>query len=453
MKDEAKPSQDLLAEVQTLRRDLSRLQAAEERHEQVEETLRDSLAFTQSILGTVREPLVVLDADLRVVFANPAFYRTFQVDPRETEGKYIYELGNHQWDIPRLRQLLEEIIPQNTFFDDFEVEHEFPGLGRKTMLLNARRLPGNGTRPEMILLALEDITERKKAREVLKKACEEMEARVEERTRELALANQELKRKVEERQRAEELLRQKAQELARSNADLEQFAYLVSHDLQEPLHVASGFLQLLARRYRSQLDDKGQEFIDCTLDSLSRMEQLIKDILDFSRVTTRGKEFAPVDANAVLEQVIKDFSLTIKEKRARITHDALPKVMADQSQLARVFQNLIGNALKFSGDQPPRVHVGARSTDGEWLFWVQDQGIGIDPRHCEGIFLMFQRLHSREEYPGTGIGLAICKKIVERHGGRIWVESEPGRGSTFYFTIPRRQHPEQQAEPGNAGQA
>lgn len=451
MSDEAKAPQELLTERQELPRNLSQLRAAEGRHEQMEESLRESLNFTQSIVDTVRQPLLVLDPDLRVVSANPAFYRTFKVNPQETEGKFLYELGNRQWDIPRLRQLLEEIIPLNTLFDDFEVEHEFPDVGRKTMLLNARRLPGSGTRPEMILLALEDITERKKAQAALRKAYEELEHRVEARTRELALANQELQREIEERQRAEELLRQKAQELARSNADLEQFAYLVSHDLQEPLHVASGFLQLLARRYRSKLDAKGKEFIDCALDSLSRMEQLIKDILDYSRVTTRGKEFEKVDTNAVLAQVLKDLSLTIKEKQASITYETLPEVVADKSQLARVFQNLIGNALKFSGDQSPRVHVGARSTDGGYLFWVQDQGIGIDPKHCESIFLMFQRLHSREEYPGTGIGLAICKKIVERHGGRIWVESTPGRGSTFYFTIPLRRGTENRAEAGKAG--
>jgi PAS domain S-box-containing protein len=436
MKNETAYPEQLQSEIRQLRQDLPELHASEQEHERLESSLRESLAFMESIVATVRQPLVVLDANLRVVSANPAFYRTFTAVPEETEGRFIYQLGHRQWDIPRLRQLLEEIVPQNTFFDDFEVEHDFPDLGRKTMLLNARRLPGSGTRPEMVLLAIEDITERKKAQEALRKAYEELERRVEARTRELALANRELRGEIEERQRAEELIRQKAQELARSNADLEQFAYLVSHDLQEPLHVAAGFLQLLARRYRSKLDAKGNEFIDRALDSLSRLEQLIKDILDYSRVTTRGKEFEKVDANAVLDRVLQDLSLTIKEKQARITHDPLPEVVADQSQLARVFQNLVGNALKFSGDRPPRVHIGARPGDGEWIFRVQDEGIGLDPKHHDCIFLMFQRLHSREEYPGTGIGLAICKKIVERHGGRIWVESAPGRGSTFYFTLP-----------------
>ncbi len=442
MKDEAKSREELLAEMQELRRDLSQLHSAEERHAREQEALRESLTFVQDVLDTVREPLVVLDADLKVVSANPAFYHTFKVTPQETEGRFIYDLGNRQWDIPRLRQLLEEIIPQNTFFDDFEVEHDFPVIGPKTMLLNARRIPGREKRPGMILLAIEDITERKKAQNALRKAYEELERRVEERTRELAVANRELQREIEERKWAEELLQQKARELARSNAELEQFAYLVSHDLQEPLHVAAGFLQLLARRYQDTLDAKAKEFIERALDSLCRLEQKIRDILEYSRVTTRGREFERVDANAVLKQVLDDLSLTIKEKKAKVTYDPLPVVMADPSQLGRVFQNLIGNALKFCGNKPPRVHIGAKRADGEWQFFVQDQGIGIDPRHHERIFLMFERLHPPGEYPGTGIGLAICKKIVERHGGRIWVESQPGRGSTFYFTLPAQGGPE-----------
>jgi PAS domain S-box-containing protein len=390
----------------------------------------------QSIVATVREPLLVLDADLRVVSANPAFYRIFQVNPQETEGRFIYDLGERQWNIPGLRQLLEEIIPRNTSLDDFEVEHDFPAIGRKTMLLNARRLAATNLRSPMILVAMEDITARKQAQEALRQAYAELEQRVAARTRELALANQELQREVEERKRAEELMSLKAHELARSNADLEQFAYLVSHDLQEPLHVAAGFLKLLSRRYKGKLDPKAEEFIDAALESIQRMEQQIRDLLDYSRVTTRGKEFERVDVSAVVDQVLKDLSLAIQEKKAKITREPLPRVMGDPSQLARVFQNLIGNALKFSGDKPPRVHIGVEQAEGEWRFRVQDQGIGIDPKNFERIFLMFERLHSRSDYPGTGIGLAICKKIVERHGGRIWVESEPGQGATFYFSLP-----------------
>ncbi len=400
------------------------------------QTLQEALAFMASIVETVREPLLVLDADLRVVSANPAFYRTFQVTPAETEGLFLYELGNRQWDIPELRKLLEQIIPQQTLFEDFEVTHDFPHIGPKTMLLNARLIPARGRQPKLILLAMEDITERKKAQEALKKAYEDLEERVKLRTRELALANEQLQEEIARRRQAQEQLAFKAQELARSNAELEQFAYAVSHDLQEPLHVAAGFLQLLSRRYAEHLDNQAREFIARALGSITRMEQLIKDLLDYSRVTSRGREFEPLDANQVVAQVLRDLSLTLQEKQASVTVDPLPVVLADPTQLGRVFQNLIGNALKFCGDHPPRIHIGAHRENGFLKFWVKDHGIGIDPKHFERIFRMFERLHSRQEYPGTGIGLAICKKIIERHGGRIWVESEPGRGATFYFTLP-----------------
>ncbi len=415
-----------------------------------EQALREALAFMESIVETVREPLVVLDADLRVVAANPSFYRTFQVTPQETEGRFLYDLGNRQWDIPQLRELLEKIIPERSVFEDFEVEHDFPHIGVKTMLLNARLLPGRGGRPDMILLAIEDITERKQAQEALKRAYAELEEKVRERTRELAQANAQLQKEIAEHRRTQELLSLKAQELARSNAELEQFAYLVSHDLQEPLHVAAGFLQLLARRYKDDQDPKAREFIDHALNSITRMEQMIRDLLDYSRVTSRGKDFVPVALDPLVDRVLQDLSLTIRARKAVISRDPLPTVLADPAQIARVFQNLIGNALKFCGDRPPRIHIGARPADGMWEIFVKDEGIGIDPKHFDRIFLMFERLHSRQEYPGTGIGLAICKKIVERHGGRIRVESRPGCGATFFFTLPAA--PQVSAASGEAGE-
>jgi PAS domain S-box-containing protein len=244
---------------------------------------------------------------------------------------------------------------------------------------------------------------------------------------------------VTERKRAEDLLEVKAQELARSNADLEQFAYVVSHDLQSPLTVISGFSDLLGRHCRGKLDDKAEEYLTHIQEGVRRQQHLIKDLLDYSRVTTRGKEFAPVDCNQLLEQVLNDLSLLIQEKGAVVRHDPLPLVMADASQLGRVFQNLIGNALKFCREGTPEVQIGAERGDQEWRFWVRDNGIGIAPKDYDRVFMMFERLHDRSEYPGTGIGLAICQKIVERHGGRIWVESEPGRGSIFSFTLPDRQ--------------
>lgn len=431
-----KSTEQLLSDRRQVRAELGKMPESREQPGDREARLQDALAFAESIVETVREPLVVLDGQLRVVSANPAFYRAFQVTPEETEGRFLYDLGQREWDIPRLRKLLEDIIPKQNFFENFEVDQDFPHIGRKTMLLNARLIPGRGPQPDLILLAIEDITEQKRAREALMRAYEDLERRVAERTQELALANQRLKEEIEERQRTEERLAQKAQELARSNADLEHFAYIVSHDLREPLHVAAGLLKLLARRYKHHLDPKGQELLDHALDSLQRLEQQIKDLLDYSRVTTRGQEFKPVDLNTVVQQVLGDMSLLIQEKQAQITCEPLPVVVGDALQLARVFQNLIGNALKFCGNKPPVIHIGACRENDEWRLWVKDQGIGISPQHYERIFRMFERLHPRSDYPGTGIGLAICRKIVERHGGRIWVDSEPGRGSTFWFTLP-----------------
>jgi hypothetical protein len=245
---------------------------------------------------------------------------------------------------------------------------------------------------------------------------------------------------------------QQSQELARSNAELEQFAYVASHDLQEPLRMVTSYLQLLERRYKNQLDANADQFINYAVDGARRMQTLINDLLNYSRVSTRGQPFMRVNCSVVLEQAIANLQIAIADSEAVVTHDPLPEVMADATQLTQVFQNLIGNAIKFCKNQQPLIHIGIAKPDAnldteslnvipsadEWLFWVRDNGIGIESQYIERIFIIFQRLHGRDKYPGTGIGLAICKKIIERHGGRIWVESKPGEGSTFYFTIPDR---------------
>lgn len=227
-------------------------------------------------------------------------------------------------------------------------------------------------------------------------------------------------------------------ELKRSNAELEQFAYVASHDLQEPLRMVTSYTQLLAKRYHGKLDADADEFIRYAVDGATRMQRLIRDLLTYSRVTTKGEVFERVDCKELLKGVLSNLRLAVEESRAVVTQGALPIVMADGAQLGQLLQNLIGNAIKFRSEEAPWVHVSAEHRNNEWLFSVRDNGIGIDPQYTERIFIIFQRLHNREEYPGTGIGLAVCKKIVERHGGHMWVKSELGKGATFYFTLPVR---------------
>jgi PAS domain S-box-containing protein len=245
-------------------------------------------------------------------------------------------------------------------------------------------------------------------------------------------------RDITERKQAQDTLARQTQELARSNAELEQFAYVASHDLQEPLRMVSSYTQLIAKRYRGKIDADADEFIAYAVDGVNRMQQLINDLLAYSRVRTKGKEFERTDIGGVLAAVLANLRAAIEESGAAVTHGPLPTVMADPWQLTQLFQNLIGNAIKFRRDEPPRVHVVAEREGNDWVFSVRDNGIGIEPEYLDRIFLIFQRLHSRGEYPGTGIGLAICKQIVERHGGHIGVESQPQAGSTFYFTLPAR---------------
>jgi signal transduction histidine kinase len=240
-----------------------------------------------------------------------------------------------------------------------------------------------------------------------------------------------------------ERLRATGIDLNRSNQELEQFAYIASHDLQEPLRKVSSFAQLLAKQYQGKLDADADEFIGFMVDGARRMQALIQNLLAFSRLGRKGKAFTPVDAAAPLKQALANLQSAIEECGAGISSGQLPTVLGDEVQLVQLFQNLIGNAIKFRGTEKPVIQVRAESAGPEWTFSVSDNGIGIDPQFAERIFVIFQRLHSREEYPGTGIGLAFCKKIVERHGGRIWLASHPAPGTTFCFTLPAPVEPEQ----------
>ncbi len=300
---------------------------------------------------------------------------------------------------------------------------------------------------------LRDITKRKQAELRVQEMLENEQALTEE----LRVSNEELQDITQELQNSNEKLRYTSTKLHKanqelltsqyslqeaikkleiSNKELEQFAYVASHDLQEPLRMVSSFAQLLEKRYKGRLDDDADDFIEYVVEGAQRMKDLIDDLLIFSRLQTASREFQQTDLNKVLDDVLLSIKPSIESKKAQITYDKLPTVECDSSQMRQLFQNLISNAIKFN-DSTPEIHLTAEESGNEWLFGVSDQGIGIHPNHQKKIFDVFKRLHTREEYEGTGIGLSICKRIVEIHGGHIWVESEPGEGSTFYFTIPR----------------
>jgi len=401
MKDERKTKKELINELKELRKKVDGLKI---NRKKAEESVKEKRAYAENIVATVREPLLLLDKEMRVISASRSFFETFKVTPEETKGERLYELGNRQWDIPRLRKLLEEILPKNVTFDDFEVTHEFKTIGKKTMLLNARRIYREGNNIQMVLLAIEDTTEREWAKN-------------------LKTLNEYLKRRT--------------LELERSNKELEQFAYVASHDLQEPLRMVASYTQLLAKRYKDKLDNDAKDFINFAVDGANRMQGLINALLSYSRVGTSGKAFESTDSHSALGQALANLSTMIEENHAIVANDDLPTIMADKTQLVQLFQNLTSNAIKFHGKEQPSVHISAEDKDDRWLFSVRDNGIGFDPEYKDHIFTFFQRLNPRDKYPGTGIGLAICKKIVERHNGRIWADSEAGKGSTFYFTIPK----------------
>ncbi len=272
------------------------------------------------------------------------------------------------------------------------------------------------------------------SREELEGHASKLETRVQERT-------SQLEAEVVVRRQGEDKLREIMSELRRSNEDLEQFAYVASHDLQEPLRMVTSYMQLLERRYKGILDSDADEFINYAVDGATRMRNMITALLDYSRVGTHGKPFEKVEGEVVFDQALSNLEVTIVENEAIITHDPLPAVLGDHIQLVQLFQNLIGNAIKFHGEDRPCVHINATQQrfEGDWMVSVSDNGVGIDPEYADRVFEIFHRLHTKEEYPGTGIGLSVCRKIVERHGGRIWMESDSGKGSTFYFTIPMRE--------------
>ncbi len=351
------------------------------------------------ILDTVRGPLIVLDPEFRVTQANRAFFRTFRVEPADTIGRVLFTLGDGQWDIAPLRELLRDKLAVEPQLNDFDVDHVFPGIGRKIMLLNARLVSQGPHLPRIILLAIEDITER--------------------RFTEWRLAEQ-------------------SRELQRSNAALDEYAAVASHDLQEPLRKILSFGDRLTTSLGSSLDGESRHNLERMLDATARMRTLVGDLLTYSQVTTRVQTFAATDLSRVAREVIADLETAVADTGGRVEVGELPVIDADALQMRQLLQNLLGNALKYRRTDAPLVVrlSGAHLDRRRCAIVVADNGIGFGQEHAEKIFRMFARLHGRAQYDGSGIGLAICRQIAERHGGSIAATSTIGQGAVFTVTLP-----------------
>ena len=374
--------------------------------------LAESEEKFRNISAAAQDAIIMLDNEEKVSFWNNAAENMFDYTKEEVIGKNLHKL----------------IVPEKYRKDHLNGFERFKNTGkgsilRKTIELSALRKDGTAFPIELSLSEVK-LKDKWNAIGIIRNITQRK--RISER----------LLAEISEHKRAREKLKRIVTELERSNSELEQFAYVASHDLQEPLRMVSSYTQLLARRYKGKLDADADEFINFAVDGANRMQRLIQDLLEYSRVGTRGKPFKPTDCAVVYDRALVNLHIAVEDSSAVVTHNNLPTVMVDSSQLVQLFQNLIGNAIKFHGKGAPRIHVSAEQKDNDWVFSVSDNGIGIDPQYADRIFVIFQRLHKNTEYSGSGIGLAICKKIVERHGGRIWMESELGKGTTFYFTIP-----------------
>ena len=385
--------------------------------ERAVETLRLSDARYRRLFETAQDGILILDAETgQVVDANPFMKELLGYSQEEFLGRKLWEIGPFKGEDASRSAFAELQVNDRLHYEGLPLEAKDGRRVEVEFISNAYLV--DTTR--FIQCNIRDITERMRVNQALETANKEMAFQIEEKGK-----------------RADELVMINA-ELARSNAELEQFAYVATHDLQEPLRAVASCVQLLQKRYEGQLDEKAQEFITHAVDGTKRMQTLINDLLAYSRISTDAQVFASTNCEMALQEALANHMVAISESGAVVTQDALPMVSGDATQLTQLFQNLVGNALKFRGERPPEIHIRAVRNNGDWRFSVADNGIGMEPQYFERVFLVFQRLHTRKEYQGTGIGLAICKKVVERHGGRIWAESEPGQGATFCFTIPER---------------
>jgi two-component system CheB/CheR fusion protein len=358
----------------------------------IESEMQMARDYAEDIVDTVREPLIILDGEMKVVSANRSFYERFLVQPGETIGRYLYDLGNRQWDIPRLRELLETILPEKTSFDNFEIEHEFPAIGRRKMILNARCILNKMDKTQSVLLAIEDITD-------------------------LLQLNEQLRLQV---------------------AELDAFAYSVSHDLRAPLRHMMGFVKLLQQRMGDCPDVKALNYADTISEASKKMDMLIDDLLKFSKLGRSELQKRKVDLNAVIKEVLREIQVDLKEREIGWEIDEMPYILGDPQLLRIVMINLISNAVKFTKTRPrAEIKIACKDEGDKFTCSVNDNGVGFDMKYVDRLFGVFQRLHTRNQFEGTGIGLANVQRIIARHGGRVWAEGAVGQGATFYFTLPK----------------
>ena len=389
----------------------------EDKSSKEEKRLRGALEYSDAIIATVREPLVVLDKELRIITANRSFYRTFQVNPEETEKQLIYDLGNRQWDIPRLRKLLEDVLPMNISFEDFEVEHDFKSIGRKTMLLNARKIYREMNNVEMILLAIEDITERKKAEDETKRLNHE---------------------------------------IVKINKELEEVLNATSHDLRSPLISVIGFSKSLEKDLQDfssimksdEISVKLRKMLTPVISDISEstgyirssalnMEALLTGLSKVLRIGYVALKKEHLDMNMLISDINNVINFQVEEAGATLEISELPPCIGDKDQIHQLFANLLGNALRYSvPGRPGVIRVsGYKDERSQYVYCVEDNGIGISPENHEKIFGMFHQIES-SKVDGQGLGLTIVRRILDRHNGNIWLESAPGKGSRFFVSLP-----------------
>jgi PAS domain S-box-containing protein len=411
-----------------------------------ENQLRESEERYRTVLQAVPDPVIVYDIEGKGTYINPAFTRVFGWTADEILEKKTDYVPDENW--PETEQMIEKVRAGESFFDVESRRYTKEGKILDVSISAAIHLHPDGT-PVGSVHILRDITDQKLVQKALQTAHDELERRVEERTAKLASTSEKLMLELIERRRAEEKVKETMAELERSNAELERFAYVASHDLQEPLRKIQAFGDRLSGKYADMLDDQGRDYLHRMGSAAARMQALINDLLTLSRVTTQAQPFVPVNLGEVVDDVVSDLEHHVIRTGGRVEVSDLPTIDADPTQMRQLFQNLIDNGLKFHlPEKKPVVRIRATRVNEICQIIVEDNGIGFEEKHLERIFTVFQRLHGRGQYEGTGVGLPICRKIAERHGGTITAMSTPNQGSTFVVTLPVKRRERREARNG-----